>query len=293
MVRGALLATCLLLAAVPLRAACPPAGQDADSLRALRAGGFEMADAGRREALAMGLLDCLGDPDPALRDGIAYEALSNWMRAGVFDPAMLRRLRDGLEPMFAQPDPAGFRQPFAALVLSEVARTDRIHPWMSAAERSAMVAAASGWLRGVSDYRGFDPREGWRHGVAHGADWLMQLALNPALGQQDADAIMAAIAVQVAPAGGHAYVFGEPERLARPLLFLARGGLLTPATLEAWLSARVAGLQPARYTDPAWLAQRHDLLALLRVLYVETGQSSDDAVTRLRPAIDAALRTLG
>ena len=30
----------------------------------------------------------------------------------------------------------------------------------------------------VRDYRGFDAKQGWRHGVAHGADLLLQLSRN-------------------------------------------------------------------------------------------------------------------
>lgn len=291
--RGRLLLVALLLAAIaPLHAACPPTGQDADSLQALRDAGFEIAEAGERETLAMALLDCLGHPDPTLRDGVAYEALARWMRAGAFDPAALRRLRGGLEAILAEDDPSGFGQPFAALVLSEVARTDRIDPWMAGDERRAMVASAAAWVRDVADYRGFDPREGWRHGVAHGADWLMQLALNPALDQAGADAILSAVAVQVAPENGHAYVFGEPERLARPLLSLGERGLLQPARLDAWLAAHVDKLQPARHADPAWLARRHNVLAFLRVLYVATAQAGDDAVAALHAPVGAALRAL-
>lgn len=288
-----LLAAMLLGVAAPLHAGCPPPGQDTDSLRALRAAGFEVATAGERDALAVALLDCLGDPDPALRDGVAYEALAKWMRADAFDPPMLRTLRDRLEAMLGRADPAGFRQPFAALVLSEVARTDRVQPWMSDGERSAMVATATGWLRAVDDYRGFAEDEGWRHGVAHGADWLMQLALNPAVGQDDTDAILEAIGSQVVPANGHAYVFGEPERLARPLLFLAARGLVSPDQLDAWLAARMAALEPPRFTDPSWLAGRHDLLAFLRVLFVETAGSDNPAISRLHPVVDRTLRSAG
>lgn len=121
----------------------------------------------------------------------------------------------------------------------------------------------------------------------------MQLALNPAIEARDADAILAAVASQVIPAGGHAYVFGEPERLARPLLFLGQRGLLSPGHLEAWLSARQAALQPARPGDADWLAARHDLQAFLRVLYVETGATTDPALARLHPVVAKALRPPG
>src|SRR5690606_23439512 len=86
-------AIALLLAALPVQAACPPVGHGRGSLAALRGAGFEVAET-QREALAFGLLECLGDPDPVLRDGIAYEALMHWLRADAFAPPVLRRLRD-------------------------------------------------------------------------------------------------------------------------------------------------------------------------------------------------------
>ena len=72
----------------------------------------------------------------------------------------------------------GFAQPFAALALAEVARVDRVAPIFTADERAVLVTAATNYVRSVRDYRGFDDVQGWRHGVAHGADFLMQLVLN-------------------------------------------------------------------------------------------------------------------
>jgi hypothetical protein len=47
-----------------------------------------------------------------------------------------------------------------------------------------------------------------------------------------------------------------------------------------------------RYGDVAWLARRHDLMALLRVLYVEASEAGDPAVARLQPLLAQALRDL-
>jgi hypothetical protein len=47
-----------------------------------------------------------------------------------------------------------------------------------------------------------------------------------------------------------------------------------------------------RYGYVAWLARRHDLMALLRVLYVEASQAGDPAVARLQPLLAQALRDL-
>ena len=206
-----LLSVLLAASAMPVAiasAGCPPEGHDQASLQALKAAKFAVPDAAARRALAEGLVECLADADPAIRDGIAYEALAQWMRADGIEVAGLRALRDRLYAALDGGDNAGFRKPFAALVLAEVARTDRIKPWMPALERAAMVEAAAAYVGSVRDYRGFDEKEGWRHGVAHGADWLMQLALNPALDRAQLDRILAAVAVQVVPESAHAYVFG-------------------------------------------------------------------------------------
>lgn len=277
-------------AVLPAAAACPPLGQDAASLAVLKAQGFRQPDPAARRALAFGLLDCLGDRDPLVRDGIAYEALTHWMRAGDFDADTLRALQAGLRERLAAADPDGVLHPFAALVLSEVARTDRVSPWMTPAERAAMLADATGYLSGVRDYRGFEAGIGWRHGVAHGADWLMQLALNPALDAAQLQRILDAVAVQAMPASGHAYVFGEPARLARPVAWAARRNLLPADAWTRWfagLRKQLGPMPPAG--DAAWLARKHDLDALLGALYLEADQGQNEALRALKPAIAATL----
>ena len=284
----------VLNASAPAFAGCPPEGQSRESLQALKALKFTLPDAAARQSLANGLLDCLGDPDPEMRDGLAYEALTHWMRANELSPEGLRALRDRMQAMLGEEDPAGFRRPFAALVLSEVARTDRIQPWMEPGERTAIVEAAASYVESVRDYRGYDEKEGWRHGVAHGADWLMQLTLNPALERAQFDRILAAIAMQVVPEAEHAYVFGEPGRLARPVLYIAKRGVYSEAEWQAWLSAMTPtrGDAMLTYKDSVWLARRHDLLAFLTALYLEADQSEDAQIRALKPAIVAALKTI-
>lgn len=275
-------------------ASCPPQGTSDASLAALKAAGFEVADARTRETLAFDLVDCLASPDPALRDGIAYEGLQHWLRAKAFSPETRRALRTKLFALLDAPDPQGVARPFAALALSEVARTDRVEPWMRDDERAALIERAAKYLESVDDYRGYDAGIGWRHGVAHGADWAMQLALNPALDRQQLDRLLRAVAVQAVPASGHAYVFGESERLARPLLFVAKRDLHSEAEWSAWFAALSSRLgDPAlAWKDAGWLARRHDLAAFLHVLYVETDLSEDPGIARMRPGVLAALKAL-
>ena len=284
----------LLMLAVAPAMACPPPGYDKPALQALKENRFAVADPARRRELAQALVGCLGNPDPELRDGIAFEALSQWMRADAFDAAQMGALRDRLYGLLDGPEGEGYARPFAALVLSEVARTDRIKPWMSAAERAAMVDKAAAYVEGVRDYRGYDDVQGWRHGVAHGADWLMQLALNPALDRAQADRILAAVVAQAVPASGHAYVFGEPERLARPVLFVAQRGLHSDAEWAAWFAALVPRIGDAKqaYRNVAWLARRHDLSGLLQNIYLQAGNSQDPKIRTLQPAVLAAIKAI-
>ena len=288
------LAVLLVLASGVAQAACPSAEWSREALATWKAESGARLEAGRRDALVATLVDCLASPDPALRDGLGYEGLQTLLRANDLDPARLRALRDRLQAMLDAPDPEGVARPFAALVLSEVARTDRVAPWMPAEERGAMVERAATYLASVDDYRGFDNATGWRHGVAHGADWAMQLAMNPAMDRAQLDRLRDAVAAQVVPATGHAYIHGEPGRLARPLLFIAKRGLHSEAEWSAWLAALSSSLddKALAWKDAAWLAKRHDLAALLHVLYFEADRSEDPGIVALRPGILAALKAL-
>ena len=279
----------LLALAAPVAAACPPAGHDHAALQVLKARGFVVDDAADRRALAVALLPCLAATDPALRDGIGYEALTTWMRAGAFDADTLRELRGLLDGQLKAPDPRGVLHPFAALVLSEVARTDRIAAWMSADEREQMLADALAYLAGVRDYRGFEDGIGWRHGVARGADWLLQLALNPALQPAQLQRVLDVVALQAVPEQGHAYVFGEPARLARPVAVVARRSVLDDAGWQAWLQGLRSRLGPMPAGgDARWLRRQHDLDAFLSALYLEADASQNPALQQLKPAIAKA-----
>ena len=283
---------------------CPPPAWPRERLLALKAEGFAIADGAERDALALALLPCLADPDPALRDGVAFEALAHWMRGEGLSAAGRRTILGALLPHLGPAaaaagteEDAGFRAPFAALVLAEVARTDRLEPFLDGAERERLVAAAATYLAGVRDHRGFDPGVGWRHGVAHGADLATQLVLNPALGRPELDRLLAAVAAQVAPAGEHFYVYGEGGRLARPVWFAAARGLHSAEDWSAWL-ARLTDPAPLAswgdaFSSQAGLARRHNTTAFLHALYVNAREGGDaPAGERLLPGLVAAIRAV-
>lgn len=285
-----------MLIMLPVVQACAPLAWTPDALQALKMREFEGIASDERQALAQDLLSCLASADTTLRDGIAYEALSHWMRGDQLSVATLHKLLARLQPMLDSADPNGFEAPFAALVLSEVARTDRVKPWLKPAQREHLVQAAADYLADVRDYRGFVDGQGWRHGVAHGADLVLQLILNSATTREQVDRLMNAVLSQVAPANGHFYRFGEPERLARPLLFAASRGLHTPKELRQWLS-RISDPAPLASWSQAFasergLAKRHNTMAFLLAAYANADLSSDERLRMLAPLLAEALKQI-
>lgn len=295
--RGAILSIAAFAAAMPAAASeveprCAVARPaDGDPKRGA-ASFFAAADAADLDALAA----CLGDPDPAVRDGFAYTLWTDGLRGQHLGADQLRHSLYRLTAMAAAPaDDRGFRQPFAALVLAEVARTDRIAAWMTDAELHALAETGVTYLRGVADYRGFTPGEGWRHGVAHGADLALQLALNPRLSRTDADLLLGAIAAQIAPAAAPYYRHGEAGRLARPVLFLARRGDIDDAAWAAWFRS----LHPdsgvrwkEAYASDAGLAALHNSTAFAQAVYTSAAESPNPQIRRLAPLAIEMLKAL-
>ncbi len=276
-------------------AACPPDGATKDSLLALKRTEWRVADDAARKSLALALLDCLADSDPVLRDELALDALARWMRARQLATETLQSMRERLLPQLRADaaDSSGFRQPFAALTLAEIARVDRLQPFLSADQRIELVRAGAGYLASVRDYRGFDPKDGWRHGVAHGADLMLQLSLNPAVDRTRLDAILAAIASQTMPPGAHFYVYGEGERLMAPVFYIGRRGVLGVDDWNAWFLALTAKRARPEIATQASLADKHNLSSFLLPLYASLKENGDAQMqARMLPGVTAAMKTL-
>ncbi len=252
-----------------LTVTCPPAPWSRSELSALRNAGFTLPEAAKRNRLALDLLACLGDPDPELRDGFAFTGISHWLRAKEVDGATQVALAERLLVMLEkESDPAaGFERPFAALVLSEVARADRIEPALPEPLLRAATARTVAFFESITDYRGFDPKEGWRHAVAHGADLALQLGVNPRVAPAEQRALLEALARQIAPPGEVFYHFGEPVRLARAVFFIHQRGDLDQRFWDEWFAKRgdAAPLAPwgASFESLQGIARRHNTLAFL------------------------------
>lgn len=290
---GAIAAAAIHLPVAHAANACEPLGMSKTELQALKAAKFEIADEEERERFVFALVDCLAAPDPELRDKIAYEAYVALLRGEQLQPQAVRRLGGDLIAILQKEksDPGGFEKPFAALVLAEVARTDRVGDTLNDESRQALVDAAAAYLTSVADYRGFDDAEGWRHGVAHTADLAMQLALNPKTSAAQLRSLKGAIATQITPDTAHFYIYGEPERLARPILFMAMSEAFAGEEWERWFAA-LADPAPLEnwgeaYESNLGLARLHNLKAFGQAIYVNAAASENEKIKVLvSPALE-------
>lgn len=275
------------------KTACAYADTSRETLTRWRDAGFETETA---DQTAVELAGCLGDTDPFLRDKIGYEGLTATLRAGDVSETTRRALIENLTAGLQADDPHGVRAPFSALGLAELARTDRIETFLTAEERDDLVATAAIYLATVSDYRAFSDTEGWRHGVAHGADFAMQLALNPETSRDALISLRSAIATQVVPSHGHAYTHGEPERLARPILFIAARGELSEEDWQTWFEI-LADPAPLASWGDAFSSERalidlHNLKAFVQSIYINASLSQNPNLEPLATGALDLLRTL-
>ncbi len=227
------------------------------------------------EQLAPVLVSCLGSPNPELRDGIAYELLTAWMRSGTLPDSALRPITETLvaqlrEGLGESGKDSVFRRTFSALVLSEVIRRDNLQPFLSPKAFSQVLTAAVHYLEAERDLRGFSDSRGWMHGVAHGADLLWRLAMSARLEQEGLEQLLDAVATKVAPPE-HAYIHNESDRLARVVVTVLLRGKVPPAAVARWLEA-VATPQGMKsweesFQSEAGLARLHNTKLFLRALH--------------------------
>ncbi|MBH9553784.1 DUF2785 domain-containing protein [Inhella gelatinilytica] len=271
----------LVAAAVHATPTCP----DRSTVEQARA-------ADQREALLPALVQCLGSTDPTQRDALGFETLSLWLRGKQLGPNAHLRLLAELEGQWLLDD-NGVRRSFVLLSLAEVARSDRIQPWLSTEGRRALLDSALQRVQAWSDYRDFDDTVGWRHGIAHGADLLLQLALHPAHGPAEQAQILTALGSQVLAQGQHAYQAGEGARLARATIWALIKSDWNDARWRAHLQRLAGGLGPDTNWSRARLIRLHNWREFLWPLYVALQEQPDAALkARYLPALQEQLRRL-
>ncbi len=251
---------------------------------------------GNRHALR--LADCLESRDPELRDRIAYEVLTYWLRGDRLD----RATTDGLHAkllawMHRGEGEAGtddaIARAFASLVLSELVRHDTGHLQWTKDQLTQTLDATLQMLARERDFRGLDPDVGWIHAIAHGSDVLWRLTLHPSTTAPQLRAILPGVASVVAPEGAHAYVHNEADRLARVVSGAVARDLLASDWVASWVSdvgqPKHLGAWSEAFASVEGMAELHNRKQFLRALRQQLQGADDGQVLR---AVDTALADL-
>ncbi len=205
-------------------------------------------------ALVAELSEMLTSPDPEIRDDLAFTTLATWIDEGVVPEDRLRPLGDLMAQRLASDEV--WTRSFAALVLCVIVATRDV------CERS-WADAFETWYPHERDLRGYDPKFGWLHAVAHGADLLGEFGLRNEI---EPLRMLELAGQRMSAETDLVWRDKEDARLAYAIGKVLTRSDLTRADAEVWLapvaqmlSERVAGAMPAPATNT---------LNTLRTLYV-------------------------
>lgn len=247
---------------------------------AVRAGGANSADA---ERYTLALLECLASPDSELRDRIAYEVLTFWLRSEALSAATQQQVLTHLQTnlgLTGRED--SLKRSFSALLLSELLRADNNAAFMAGAARLSLLKDSVSALARETDYRGFTEEFGWVHPVAHLADILWRFALHSALTQEQAELILTGVRSQ-AGTTQIGFTFNESDRLARSIATLIARRSLPESTFVNWLgnydSPTASDDWFNAFSSVAGMRELHNSKAFIRALSDQLqGQDIDAAV---------------
>jgi hypothetical protein len=229
------------------------------------------------------LTTMLGDPDPEVRDAIAYPTLATWIGRGVYDD-LLVGLGDGMASgltvgLGERGTDTVFRRSFSALVLGECIARDTRHGLVPATTILDWGDRIVTWLLRERDLRGYVADKGWAHAVAHGADALAALAGSTHVGAAELTVVLDVVADRVLAHADTLLVHGEPDRLAMTTIAVLRRGLVPMSVVEPWVNRiGTVAATPARAGDPFLLTG--DAEAFLRALYLQLALVPDPPALR-------------
>jgi hypothetical protein len=251
-----------------------------------------------RHKIALLLVQCLANLDLTIRDDIAFTALSLWLREKKLDENTQLSLFNSLINVIdtSNEDISGLHKSFVTLVLSELARADRESTYLNSSQRQHLVNNVTSYLTNLQDYRGFDESIGWRHGIAHSADLIMQLALNSKITKQQLDFMLGALAQKVNTDTIHFYIYGESKRLARAVFYIFDRGLHSHKEWMIWFN-EIKSPAPFKrwediYNSQLGLSKRHNTRAFISELFILSQKGKKSTIIAINESTTDALQII-
>lgn len=226
-----------------------------------------------REAVLNAMIEHLGNPDPVLRDGLIYEAMTYWtLKHGYVSIPQFRQLAATLiddQHLFYNIDQhdqtSVFQRTFSALWLAVVVNKSIHEPVLTGEQLTAIAHAMISYLQREHDLRGYTSEHGWAHGVAHASDVVKQLARCDGVDQGAWLPLLDALGDAVT-SPQHGFVHEEDERAASALIMLLEKQRITEAQFLEWIKQRAEALGERDLTNYRYVNTKH----LIRSLYAQT-----------------------
>ncbi|WP_026830074.1 DUF2785 domain-containing protein [Exiguobacterium antarcticum] len=188
------------------------------------------------EELLDQMLHHIGSLDPALRDGLIYPQLVEWIMSEEFSATSAERIvsfvlsQDGLFYQLTEPDDiAVFTRSFSALLLAAVLEKDAAKPQLDEKTYEQLSDRLLTYLKNETDFRGFVPTHGWAHSIAHIADVYDAWFKHPRSQVNNEQAAIARF-IEILMAPHYVFIDEEQERV-----------------ITAWLTARERGVEDGAF----------------------------------------------
>ncbi|MCO4798236.1 MAG: DUF2785 domain-containing protein [Colwelliaceae bacterium] len=279
-------------------AKCKSSSWNKEKLLALKKQDFVIEDNEIKQEVAKILLHCLASSDPIIRDQIAFTGLSKWFRDNSFNAEFYNEAFTLLVNVIEADvlDNNDVYKSFSALTLAEIVRVDRKNPFLNNYQHERVVKVATEFLHSIDDYRGYDEVIGWRHSVAHSADLMLQLALNPAIEKNQLDKILSVLSKQIVAKNDHFYIYGEAKRIAMPIVYIFLNEGYQIEDWNLWINKLVSPLPFAKWGDvfesQQGLSKRHNTQNFLYAFYALIKSSKNEKLKSMVPALEQAIRTV-
>jgi hypothetical protein len=236
------------------------------------------------------LVDDLRSPDPLVRDTGAYASLAALQGDGALDDHLVDLGDRALELLVDQEVQA---RSFGALLLALVVDRDNVTGRATDDAARRWVDGTTHWYAIEPDTRGHDPRLGWLHAVAHGADAVGGLAGSPRLGRDDLVGLLDVLVRRATAPTPTYWVQNEDDRVAVAVMAVLRRDLLTADDVRAAVGA-LAGAW--RDSEGPVSAEADNAVRLARTLHLQLvlGVRPAPGSAVVHPAVRLdALRALG
>jgi hypothetical protein len=226
----------------------------------------------------------LGDPDPDVRDGIAFPTIATWIDEGVYDDLLIG-LGDGMSHglvvgLGRVSDDTIFRRSFSALVLTECIDRSTNAGLASAEVVLRWGDQVMGWLSREKDLRDFVPGKGWAHAMAHGADALAALARSPYVGRLELTVVLDVIADRLLDPANTSWISGEDDRLALATMQVLQRNVLGLDVLEPWVVRVAEGARGSGNASENPFRVAGNVQAYLRSLHLQLALGAEHPTVR-------------